>query len=691
VTREVLIIEGSLTVRMDLKETFETAGYKVFLCATGKEAREQLARHCVALVVLDAVLPDDDSVALLKEVKEKPETNLIPVILLSNERDVGHRPSDPFSRADLCLEKPYDRVDLVARANELLAGLDELIAGMRMAPREDSPLGPMRILAVDDSLTYLHAVAEQLGQDGHGVALAHSGEEALAFLERESADCVLLDLIMPGLSGEETCRRIKGAAAWHRLPVIMLTAREDREAMIASFNAGADDFISKSSEFPVLRARLRAHLRRRALEVEHHRTLDQLHHKEIEAAESRANRELAEARAAHMADLERKNAELTEAKAVAERANHAKDHFLAVLSHELRTPLTPVLATISMLQEEPGFSEDARQSFEVIRRNIDLEARLIDDLLDLTRIVRGKVNLDKRLIELSEVIRRAVEVCQPDIEARHLEFGVDIGSAAPYMIEADAARLQQVFWNLLKNSIKFTPRGGCIGIRCYVQHGQVVAEVNDSGQGIPPEALDRIFNAFEQAEHATARQFGGLGLGLAISKALLEMHGGTIEAHSAGTGKGATFRVRLPLRAKEEPRMAPRGAALRPDSLTLDLSGLTLLLVEDHGDTSKIMKRLLERYGCQVLTAGDVESALGIASRSSIDLLISDLGLPDASGLDLMRKLREIRPDLKGIAVSGYGMEADIERSRAVGFADHVTKPVDFKNLEGAIRRAMSR
>ena len=251
------------------------------------------------------------------------------------------------------------------------------------------------------------------------------------------------------------------------------------------------------------------------------------------------------------------------AKAVAELANRAKDHFLAVLSHELRTPLTPVVMGVSMLQDRPDLAADVRNTLEMVRRNVEMEARLIDDLLDVMRIARGKIELRRSTVELCKVIHQAVEVCRPDIEARELHFDVDLGPAAPYWVEADVARLQQVFWNLLKNAIKFTPRGGCVGVRCRPEAGQVVVEVNDSGIGIDAAALPRIFNAFEQAERSITRQFGGLGLGLTISKALVEMHGGTIEVASEGRNKGATFRVRLPLTAPAGQPEAPAPAAPR--------------------------------------------------------------------------------------------------------------------------------
>jgi len=370
--------------------------------------------------------------------------------------------------------------------------------------------------------------------------------------------------------------------------------------------------------------------------------------------------------------------ELKAAKVAAEQASRAKDHFLAVLSHELRTPLAPVLTAVAMLQSRDDLDVPTRDTMEMIRRNVELEARLIDDLLDVTRISHGKIELDRRPVELRDVLRRAVEVCMPDIEARRLEFGVDAG-ALPHVVDADPTRLQQVFWNLLRNAIKFTAQGGCVGIRCYPAGDSVVVEVADSGEGIEPEALSRIFNPLEQAERSITRQFGGLGLGLTISRALVDLHGGRLEAHSAGRGKGSTFRVHLPLAAGAPPVERRRPAAARATT------SLRILLVEDHGDTAAMMRLLLSSDGHDVEHAGDVASALALAGVHTFDLLLSDLGLPDASGLELMRELRQRGLRLPGIALSGYGQEEDVRRSHDAGFAAHLTKPTTPEKLAEVI------
>lgn len=385
-------------------------------------------------------------------------------------------------------------------------------------------------------------------------------------------------------------------------------------------------------------------------------------------------------------ELEAARHSAEQAKAAAEHANRTKDHFLAVLSHELRTPLTPVVMGVSMLKDRPDLAPDTREMLESIHRNIEMEVHLIDDLLDVTRIARGKIELNRSPVELCTVIQRAVEVCRPDIEARRLHFGVDLGPSAPYWVEADVPRLQQVFWNLLRNAVKFTSHGGCVGIRCRPNEDHVVVEVNDSGIGIEPGSLSRVFNAFEQVERSITQQFGGLGLGLAISKALVEMHGGEIHAHSEGRGKGATFRIRLPLTAPAGQPEAP-APDVRPSRA---VRPLRILLVEDHGVTAKIMKMMLTAEGHSVEIAGDLATALELVDQHLFDLLLSDLGLPDGSGHDLMRQLRERRHTFPGIALSGYGQEDDIQRSYDAGFDAHLTKPTSREAVVKAIASAIA-
>jgi two-component system, chemotaxis family, CheB/CheR fusion protein len=387
-------------------------------------------------------------------------------------------------------------------------------------------------------------------------------------------------------------------------------------------------------------------------------------------------------------DLQSAKVSAERAKAAAEEANQAKDHFLAVLSHELRTPLSPVLTGVTLLQADDTLSPRARGFVEIIRRNAELESRLIEDLLDLTLVARGKIKMNRETVDLSTVIAGAVEVCRPDIDVRRLHFGVDFGKqAGQFLVDGDPARLEQVVWNLLKNAIKFTPKGGCVGVRCYEQDGHVVLEVNDSGIGIDADMLPRVFDAFAQAEASLARQFGGLGLGLAISRSLVELHGGTIEAHSEGRDKGATFRVRLPLLATEQGAQ-PRGAREAAGTAS---PTLRILVVDDHGDTIEMLKAILEMQGHEVRTAADAATALEMATHAEFDLLLSDLGLPDRSGLELMRELRARGSTLSGIALSGYGQGTDVEHSLAAGFSEHLVKPADPQVLLRTIEKVARR
>jgi PAS domain S-box-containing protein len=367
----------------------------------------------------------------------------------------------------------------------------------------------------------------------------------------------------------------------------------------------------------------------------------------------------------------------------AEAASRAKDRFLAALSHELRTPLTPVLLRVTALAGTPGLPDTLRSDLRMIQRNVELEAKLIDDLLDLTRITRGKLSLHLEVVGVHEVLRHVAEICGEEAESKRIEIDVHAAADAQH-VWADPGRLRQVFWNLVKNAVKFTPAGGRITVRTSnPEPGKIEVQVIDPGIGIDPEVLPRLFNAFEQGDPTVTRSFGGLGLGLAISKALIDQHSGVLTGVSAGRGRGATFTVILATVAPS----VPAEAAVTPEGGS---RGLRLLLVEDHGPTLEVMAALLEIAGHEVSTATDLRSARALAASRELDLVVSDLGLPDGTGFDLMCELRD-RYGLKGIAVSGYGMEEDLRRSREAGFLEHLVKPVDVEKLKAALARASVR
>lgn len=407
--------------------------------------------------------------------------------------------------------------------------------------------------------------------------------------------------------------------------------------------------------------------------------------------------------------MKRNEEDLSRAKEEAEAANNAKDNFLAILSHELRTPLTPVLSTVAMLEEDSAVNGRIPRELEMIRRNIEVEARLIDDLLDVTGIIRGKLELHRQIVDIRPLLEHAMQnYCGQAAQKKKLRVSTEITATETHVL-ADASRMTQVFWNLLQNACKFTPEGGAIRIRVYndirpdgdeqrdqengaaTAAADLVVQIQDSGIGISPDHMMRIFNAFEQGERSRTRTFGGLGLGLAISRAIVEMHGGSITAESEGTNKGATMTIRLKTTsAAVIPRTGPWPAPAMDGQLPR--RKLHVLLVEDHADTAEQLTRLLKRAGHNVTLATSVRQARDLIAAGEaqagceFNILISDLGLPDGSGQDIMRDLATKHP-IPGIALSGYGMKDDIRNSMAAGFSRHITKPVDWRELKSAIQK----
>ncbi len=372
-------------------------------------------------------------------------------------------------------------------------------------------------------------------------------------------------------------------------------------------------------------------------------------------------------------------------------ANAAKDQFLALLSHELRNPLSPVIAMVGELEASAPDAPEIRNALEVIRRNVELEARLIDDLLDVTRISKGKLQLSFEVVCVHQILQRAYEICREEITQKELEAQFCLNAEYSH-VEGDPARLQQVFWNLIKNSVKFTPAKGRIMIESLnPSPNEIEIRITDTGIGIEQEKIDKVFIAFEQGQTSITRRFGGLGLGLAISKAMVDAHKGKIRVTSNGKEQGSTFIVTLqtvttPVDAhngadKKQPRARRKDAAV---------ARRRLLVVDDHYDTCTGMKMMLERRGYEITLAHSADQAVEKAGAADFDLLISDIGLPDRSGYELMRELRASK-GLRGIALSGFGMEHDVSKARDAGFAEHLTKPINFERLEEAIRSLIER
>jgi two-component system NtrC family sensor kinase len=649
----VLIVDDSLTVRMDLGEAFELTGFATMLCSTMAAARSALSTGSFSLIILDVLLPDGDGVDLLRELRQTPATAGTLIMLLSSEAEVSDRTRGLKTGADEYIGKPYDQSYVVARALELLrkrepgstaarsttvliiddsptfreelksvlessgyavvtagtgedglrtavdarpavivvdgilpgidgstvirriradaalrgtpcilltgseersdelealdAGADAYVrkeedtqiilarvtavlrsAGSPPAVRTTSSLlGPKKILTVDDSLTYLHEVAAQLRQEGYDVIPARSGEEALELLSVQSVDCILLDLVMPGLSGQETCRRIKGSSAWRDIPLIMHTALEERGAMIEGINAGADDYIAKSSDLDVLCARVRAQLRRKQFEDENRNIREQLLQKEVEVVAANSARELAEIRATFVDELKSKNIEL--------------EAFSYSVSHDLRAPLRSIDGFSKLLLDGYADKLDAKgQDFlHLVRESAQRMGELIDDLLLLSRV--GRADLSRDQIDLSEIARSVSEELKKKDPDRHVKWCIE----DQLLVEADGGLMRVAFDNLLGNAWKFTSKASApqIEVGTDQQEGVPVFFVRDNGAGFNMVYAEKLFSPFQRLH--TESEFEGTGIGLATVHRIVDRHGGRIWAESA-VGRGATFYFTIP-------------------------------------------------------------------------------------------------------------------------------------------------
>lgn len=368
-------------------------------------------------------------------------------------------------------------------------------------------------------------------------------------------------------------------------------------------------------------------------------------------------------------------------------SNSAKDRFLAMLSHELRTPLTPVVAIISSLNANPALPEMFREDIQMVLRNVQLETRIIDDLLDFHRLITGKFILVTKPVNVHSMVKNVLQICRAEIEEKSHTIVLELDAPRP-VVSGEAARIQQVLWNLLKNAIKFTRAGGIITIRSEAQDGQLLVHVIDNGKGMSSAVMANLFIPFEQGDSNVTVQFGGLGLGLVIAKAFIEKHGGTITAFSEGESRGSRLTISLPL-LEEAPEVAPSTAhGITISSVPVKRVSANILLVDDHADTLTAMSRVLRAAGHTVTTASSCATAME-AINETINLVISDVGLRDGSGHDLIRMIRQ-SSQVPAIAVSGYGMEADVIDSKNAGFHVHITKPLDVPKLLFVIQQLMN-
>ena len=813
----ILIVDDSLTVRMDLQEAFDEAGFACLVCASLAEARDILAHQRPAVLVLDVLLPDGNGIDFLRELRASPGGDSFVVLMLSTEAEVKDRLHGLGMGADEYVGKPYDSNYVTARARELLrarrgptrkkettvlviddslsfrealrealeaagyavllaaTGEDGLLAAAAARPdavmvdsqlpgmdgpgvirslrldlalrsvpcvlltanderdaelsaldagadafvrkQEDlayilvrlaavlrsaatsapegaaSPLGPKRVLAVDDSPTFLGELADVLREEGYDVIPAKSGEDALELLASQNVDIILMDLQMPGLSGHETCKLIKSAPVVRDVPLIILTGTEDRNAMLDALEVGADDYIQKSGDFDVLKARVRAQLRRKQFEDDNRRIRLDLLNMEMEAAQARAANELAASRAELLAQLEQKNLALEHINADLARANQAKTDFLSTMSHELRTPLNAIIGFSEILKE--GLTGPLQPRQVEFCRHINDSGRhllaLINDILDLSKIEAGKMEVDLESVNLDSLLNDAMVLVKERAQERQIKLDVQYsGLTAP--LQADKRRLKQILLNLLSNAVKFSPDGGSVSMQAsLVDRGQaamalpgyvdglrvplpdsdfkqfVQLSVRDNGIGLSPADLDKLFKPFAQIKNDVTRKAEGTGLGLVTVARLVDMHQGAV-AVSSRPGEGSCFSFWLPWHGTadlSEIPAATNASAERP----------LALVVEDDAAGAALMREQLQAEGFIVRHAASAEAALQMAGEFTPDLITLDIRLPGMDGWDFLCRIQSL-PTWADVPVVVVSLDAGHEVGLSLGASAVLQKPI---------------
>ena len=534
---------------------------------------------------------------------------------------------------------------------------------------------PINILIVDDEPKNLTVLETLLDSPGYRLVRAESADQALLALVAEEFAVLILDIRMPGMTGFELAQIIKGRRKTARVPIIFLTAyyNEDQH-VLEGYGSGAVDYLHKPVNAPVLRSKVAvfAELYRKSREVEvANRALV------AEVTERRrAEEQLQEMNENLDRLVEQRTRTLEQLEAELREAARRKDEFIATLAHELRNPLAPVRNAVQLLRYQEPIPAAARQARDVIARQVRVMSRLIDDLMDVSRINQGRIELRRERVELATVVELAIESSRPSIVESGHALSLRLPDA-PVVLDADPIRLSQVFVNLLTNAAKYTDRGGRIELAVEVEESVVRISVRDDGIGIPAKELPNVFAMFAQVEDTLTRSRGGLGIGLTLVKHLVELHGGGVEAQSAGVGKGSAFVVTLPL-----PEAAPRTESTAAQAAALAAphpAPRRILVVDDHRDGAESMAALLALQGHEVKMAHDGEAALAAADDFRPDVILLDIGLPTLSGYDVCRQLRAAPwgGDVAVIALTGWGDQDAVKKGEAAGFDHHLVKPVD--------------
>ena len=532
------------------------------------------------------------------------------------------------------------------------------------------------ILNVDDNEGAIYAKSRLLRKAGYQVIESGKGLEAIHIIQTQHPHLALIDVHLPDMDGLEVSRRIKADPATAGTIILQISASSvSSHDRTIGLDGGADAYITEPIAAEELLANVKALLRLQAREEENAQLVVQL------------QKEVAERR---KIEVERERLLVSEqiARREAEHANHLKDEFLATVSHELKTPLTSILGWAQMLLSAELDESKAAKALKVIERHSRLQVQLVNDLLDVSGIIAGKLRLNVRPMDARPIIESAVETVRPAAEAKGIVIRSNLDKTVGPIV-ADPDRLQQIVWNLVSNAVKYTQQNGEIDVRLETANGQATITVSDTGIGITPEFLPYVFERFRQEDnHMTTRKYGGLGLGLAIVRHLVEMHGGTVSATSEGAGLGSTFTVCLPL------MLATSGADIKTDEVSEQegkaeasrrLAGIKILLVDDDPDVCDLLTLIFIRAGADVKAAITSVEAIALLDQAKPDIIVSDIAMPGEDGYAFLRKVRIRTPEEGGqipaIAITARSGANDHVRSLRAGFQSYVPKPIDQEEI----------